>query len=244
MDPTDRLFAAARNGDPAVLSQLLKSPAVVKSINDEASRGGTPLRVAAAMGNVVAVNLLLEARADPSVARQEDGETPAYVAAYYGYGNILQALLNANADPSDASHDSPLATVVMDNRADLVEMLIAARADANCAIDGTTPLLIAVENGSAKITQLLLGANADTTATKANGVTPTFAAANRGHADVLALLLHANADPRHAVRGFTPLEAAAHKGHGAIGNVLHQFLRCKKCNRTTISSEFCNFHQP
>ena len=59
----------------------------------------TALSFAANFGRVAAVELLLEAKADPN-ARNGNGSTPALAAAFFGRPECLKLLLDAGADPA------------------------------------------------------------------------------------------------------------------------------------------------
>ena len=102
-----------------------------------------------------------------------------------------------------------------DARADVIRMLLDAKADPDEAQDnGVTPVYMAAQNGHADALQLLLSAKADPDKAQDNGVTPMYMAARNGHADALQLLLGAKADPDEAQdNGVTPMYMAAQNGH-------------------------------
>jgi ankyrin repeat protein len=156
--------------------------------------------MAAEKGHAAVLALLLEANADPCVARTDNGATPVCMAAEKGHAAVLALLLEANADPS------------------------AAR-----TTDGVTPVFIAAEKGHADVLALLLEANANPSAatTKASGYAPLIIAAQYGKSlEVVRALLDAGADPRQASGDgkWTPLRVAKMKGHNAITALLTQHL--------------------
>jgi ankyrin repeat protein len=89
-EPT--VISSARDGDLAVLGRVLdEDPAAV---NARGWMGETPLHAAAAAGSAGAVRMLLAARADPRL-RRDNGDTPLHRAAS---GEIAELLLQANRD--------------------------------------------------------------------------------------------------------------------------------------------------
>lgn len=95
---TKPLYICAREGLVDLLRILL--PTVTKEQLEErgGSRGSTPLHVAAAFGEVEAVEALLAAGADPN-ERNEIGENGMQWAWFWGHATTVEALLNGGADP-------------------------------------------------------------------------------------------------------------------------------------------------
>jgi hypothetical protein len=96
------------------------------------------------------------------------------------------------------------------------ELLLNAGADKEeTLINGSTALIIAVNNGHAKCTELLLNAGADKEATLIiDGSTALIIAAKNGYAECTELLLNAGADKEaKEIDGCTALIIAAGLGH-------------------------------
>ena len=97
--------------------------------------------------------------------------------------------------------EPPLYLAAEHGHADIVHMLLKARADKDRGSihDGATPLKAAAGHGHAEIVSLLLAAGADSNGTSAAdsdfyASSPLFDAADGGHSDVVRLLLEARAD--------------------------------------------------
>lgn len=110
------------------------------------------------------------------------------------------------------------------NRADIVEFLLASKADVNAQDDGGgAALSTAANKGFKDIANLLLanGANADA---KDNvGRTALHMAALRGFEDIVDTLLARGANVNALdANGFTPLRYAVVGGKGEVGEVLRQ----------------------
>lgn len=111
--------------------------------------------------------------------------------------------------------DTPLHKAVIEGKTDMVEQLLANKAEANATnIYGWTPLFYAAMSGNKDIVALLLANKAEVN-TKANndGLTPLHLAALFGHKDVAALLLANKADINAKDNGGqTPLQLAVQNG--------------------------------
>ena len=112
------------------------------------------------------------------------------------------------------SHDSALVRIGLAAAVggkDMVELLLANRADVNSkAIDGETALHEAANNGRKDVVKLLLANKADVNAKASIGWTPLHFAAMRCHRDVVELLLASKADVNaEDGGGGTPLRDAA-----------------------------------
>ncbi|MBV9928630.1 MAG: ankyrin repeat domain-containing protein [Acidobacteria bacterium] len=91
------VFAAAEEGDSALVARLLASGAWA---DERAAHGGeTPLMRAAARGHEDVVRVLLEAGAEPS-ARRADGFTPLILAVFFGHEGVVRLLVERGADAS------------------------------------------------------------------------------------------------------------------------------------------------
>jgi len=100
-----------------------------------------------------------------------------------------------------------------------VRKLIEQGVDVNLAdTDGATPLIMASQNGHAKVVQMLLAARADVNKGSATGgVTPLIKASNNGHTGIVMQLIMAKAEINAADKvGWTALHYASYKGYTDI----------------------------
>ena len=107
-------------------------------------RGLVP-RLMALMSSLSARQMLLEARADVNVAR-EDGVSASYMAVQNGSGQELRLLLEARADLAKvtAKGAAPLHLAVQQGKVETIELLLEHRADPNLeTAQGQRPLQLA-----------------------------------------------------------------------------------------------------
>eukprot|EP00438_Fugacium_kawagutii_P031022 Skav233083 [mRNA] locus=scaffold4078:152921:154192:+ [translate_table: standard] len=229
----ESMIKACDANDQQALNELLQCP---RDPNVESAV--PPLSIAASRGHVNIAELLLEAGAAPDQVNG-NGVTPLFIAAGRGFVKIARLLLEAGAIPDQArAHGAPaFFGAAHRENAEIVDMfrrLIEAGAtvaqatailngdgrDGDLAglprLDGSTPLLAAVEAGNVDIAQLLLEAGASPDQARRDGSTPLLVAAQTGNVDIARLLLEAGASPDKARKdGSTPLLVAA--GAGAAG---------------------------
>lgn len=94
------LFLAAKNGAVEIAKLLL---AVKANVNQQCAEGATPLLVAATIGHVEMVQLLL---AQPHVAvdaRDDSGRTPLHCARSNDHRHVAQLLVESKAAPESWS---------------------------------------------------------------------------------------------------------------------------------------------
>ena len=114
----------------------------------------------------------------------------------------------------DAEGGMPLHWAAFNGHKEVVELLLANKADVNGkAANGLTPLHVAAGKGYKDVAELLLANKADANARNNTGVTPLHIAAQFGNKDVAELLL-ANMAKVNAKDndGTTPLHVAVDKG--------------------------------
>lgn len=163
------LYHAARMGDWLVLKALLdsykikKTPLILTNIFTRAINGGrlaelannnhiqiefysqTPLHVAAYIGHVDAVKILIAAGANIDSIRF-DGSTPVYLASQNGHVDVVKALLakGADKDSRNARGQTPLYIAAKEGHLGVVNALLAEGADKTIAAnDGATPQRVA-----------------------------------------------------------------------------------------------------
>src|SRR5215475_5000271 len=172
------LALACTNGNAAIVKLLLEAGA---DANTTMKGGETVLMLASRSGNVEAVKALLAhgAKHDP---RERHGQTALMWAAAEGNTAVVRALMEAGADIK-ATLDSgftPFFLAVREGRLDTVRAFLAAGIDVNATVPrpenaprstagsyirpvdkGTSPLLLAVQNGHFELAIALVDAGAD-----------------------------------------------------------------------------------
>jgi ankyrin repeat protein len=120
--------------------------------------------------------------------------------------------------------DAALIAAAMDGRADDVQNLLAAHANANAVSnDGTTALIMASEKGHAAVVRLLLAAHANVNATDNSGTTALIIAVAHGYVGVVQSLLAARANVNAARNdGATALTFAVLSKRGDIIGLLRK----------------------
>ena len=121
--------------------------------------GATPLILAARVGYLEVVRLLVEAGADTSNATADFGKTAAtHSAAQSGHVEVARLLIEnrMDIDKGTTCGETPLYLAAQNGHVDVVGLLLAARADCTARThDGATPFLIATQCGHNEITRLL-----------------------------------------------------------------------------------------
>jgi ankyrin repeat protein len=150
---------------------------------------------------------------------------PAHAGAYEdmlaaiqrGSATEVAALIKRGLDPDivDQEGNTLLMLAVRDDKVDILDVLLAARANPNARnAHGDTALRIAALRGSLPMVERLVKAKAQV---NMRGWTPLIYAAFNGHTEVAAYLLdHGAAIDARADNGFTALIAAARSGHEAM----------------------------
>ncbi len=133
----------------------------------------------------------------PSYARAA-GYTALGLAASTGSVEVVQALLAANSwvDVNAKQRDgkTPLTIASAKGRADVVRLLLAAKADVTAADnDGKTALMFASANGHLEVVQALLAAKAEVNTKQHDGSTALMLALQNDHPEAARLLTSAGA---------------------------------------------------
>lgn len=119
----------------------------------------------------------------------------------------------------NSAGETPLFAACANGRAEMVQLLLEKRADANLtkSTDGMSPASAAAAGRHEEVLDLLLEGKADPNLASADGGTPLFMAIQAGHYNLVERLLQARADPNGADRSAqTPVQfltlALLHKG--------------------------------
>lgn len=185
---------------------------------NERVQGYTPLMVAAQRGNMVAMELLLEAGAEVN-ACSPAGETPLSLALRQP-PHVVEWLLRHGAtipEPGSPEHRELLGQV-MHCKAGCFELVLQAGLDPNTRMeDGSTLLMSAVANERVEMVRMLLEAGADVNASTPGGRTAlgmamrgrTVGKAEEKRVEIMRMLLEAGVNPLLTVHGSNAFHAAA-----------------------------------
>jgi cytohesin len=183
--------------------------------------GATALLRAAQNGCADVVEALLQAGADVNKA-DDDGFAPLSAAAS---ARIATMLIERGADVNAANRfgGTALLLAAQEDRADVVETLLLAGADANKADEKRlAPLSVAA---SAAIATMLIEHGAHVNAANRSCETALQIAAVEGRADVVEALVQAGADVMADVSGRLPLTVAADRGQWSLVTLLTRLSR-------------------
>nr|XP_032809291.1 protein fem-1 homolog B [Petromyzon marinus] len=153
------LWCAAGAGHYPVVNFLVAEAHA--NVNHITVTSSTPLRAACFDGRLDIVRLLVEHRADVSIANKY-GNTCLMIAAYRGHASVVRFLLGQGADPNVRAHCGATALhfAAEVGHADVVSALLAARAAILPNDHGMTPLKVAAETCKADVVQLFLDSGA------------------------------------------------------------------------------------
>ena len=124
---------------------------------NELSRNPNALPQAARVGNIVAVQGLLDAGANINQA-DNDSYPPLHEAARHGHAEVVRLLLAAGAQVNQASTygPTPLGVAACNGHAEVVRLLLAEGAQVNQADGiGGTPLQVAIRHNHTEIERML-----------------------------------------------------------------------------------------
>jgi ankyrin repeat protein len=221
-----RIIKAIEQGESDKVRSLLSK----SQINETDKRGRTILVLAANLGQLSTVKLLLGSGADVNLSA-DGGETPLMAAARHGFTAVIEALIaaGANVNAADKRGCTPLmlavvwatrmASVGIADTASRVKPLLDAGANVNAADSkGRSAIMAQVRSGGGTLQEanrlpvlkLLLDAGGEVDSTGDKGRTPLMAAAFRGLKETFHLLLEAGANPYlHDASGRNALMHAA-----------------------------------
>jgi ankyrin repeat protein len=199
------LFDSIKNNDRARVQEIITThPNLINAYSlvgpGLGTEQNTPLTLAAELGHVDTVQLLLEHRADIHKKTTGCCEYNALFAAIYTETpslEVVRLLLAAGADVNSANECldvSALSQAAQYGQEAIAELLIDHGADINKQFTlgySTTALMAASEAGHANIVKLLLKHNADPSLTDAYGETALMKALKHGHESIALLIQEA-----------------------------------------------------
>ena len=184
-------------------------------VNAKNTRNETALTQACAYTNEGAVNVLLKARADPSIVDNTYGDTCLHKAARQKYSaDMLQAIIDhgADVDATNKENRTALAVACILKNEGAIKILINASANPNVADNtyGDTSLHTAVQHEcSTEALQTIIDHGADTNATNKRNETAFTLACMINNESAIKVLLNAGADSNIAdIDGYTCLHYA------------------------------------
>lgn len=185
---------AVQHNQPGNVALMLAAPHVREHLS---GRMGEALLRTAVCTSPGSIAMLLEAGVNPT-ASDDSGDTPLDIAVQFNQPESV-AVLAADRVVAEGIRGRTGARLVRDaleTSPASIPLLVAAGADPNArAMNGKTPLEIAVENGLTDSVRELLQADADPTVEAAQGGSLYDLAAARGNNQIRWLLLEAGASP-------------------------------------------------
>uniref|UniRef100_A0A2K6RLN3 E3 ubiquitin-protein ligase MIB2 n=1 Tax=Rhinopithecus roxellana TaxID=61622 RepID=A0A2K6RLN3_RHIRO len=200
---------------------------------DIKNQGRTALQVAAYLGQVELVRLLLQARAGVDLP-DDEGNTALHYAALGNQPEVARVLLNAGcrADAINSTQSTALHVAVQRGFLEVVRALCEHGCDVNLPdAHSDTPLHSAISagTGASGIVEVLTEVpNIDVTATNSQGFTLLHHASLKGHALAVRKILARARQLVDAKKedGFTALHLAALNNHREVAQILIREGRC------------------
>ena len=193
----------------------------------------TALMLAARLGHVEMVQILLRNQSINLDVQDVNGMTALYLAAREDHYQITELLLQSGASIDIVDFHagrSPLRCAAERNLSDMVDLLLLQN-DADPALkdrEGGTAALRAVNRGAKEALEVMMQYPIDTTCADEDGQSLLHGAARNGYRDIAALLM--GEDLPEEVKAIhqdirdkydrTPLHDAARHGHAAVVSVL------------------------
>ncbi|WP_148864536.1 ankyrin repeat domain-containing protein [Marinobacter fonticola] len=185
------LIDASVTGHMDRIRTLVENGAPLNVVTDRS----TPLIVAAVHGHDRVAWYLLSEGADPNLADRA-GRTPLIAASAQGSQRLVKLMLSAGAtvNTSGANGQTPVSAAAEAGNLSVVKTLLAAGGNVNIAPGGESLLMRVVRNGDLLMTEVLIGAGADTGFRTEEGRTALTLARQNRHRDIEMLLVQAGAE--------------------------------------------------
>ena len=247
-------YAARSCKCTAVLQAIISHGADVNATNKE---NVTALMIACETGSNDAINVLLNAGADPNIADAEGDTCLHYAARNDQCTEVLQVIISHGIDVNTTNKKNVAALVIACHKGNTheIQVLLNAGADPNIAdADGDTCLHYAAQNiQCTEILQAIISHGADVNATNKENVRALMIACQKGNKNTINELLNAGADPNIAdIDGDTCLHYGAQNdqctevlqaiiSHGSDVNAVNKdnvtalMIACEKKNTDAIN---------
>mmetsp|Transcript_133037 Transcript_133037/g.335948 ORF Transcript_133037/g.335948 Transcript_133037/m.335948 type:complete len:364 (+) Transcript_133037:1-1092(+) len=189
-DGDNALHTAAKHGKVEIVHLLCQD--MISDIDKLNSQDMTALYIAANLGRVEHVNVLLDAGADFDFPCT-DGKTPLNAAAWQGHLEVVSLLCSIGADTNEPDDRglTPLHSAAAKGYVISCKAVVSANADLTAiTATGRTALHVAAGIGHTHVVRYLLDARANTEAKDFTGLTSLEVATGNGHAEVQELLRH------------------------------------------------------
>eukprot|EP00930_Biecheleria_cincta_P097403 TRINITY_DN89117_c0_g1_i1.p1 TRINITY_DN89117_c0_g1~~TRINITY_DN89117_c0_g1_i1.p1 ORF type:complete len:382 (+),score=70.62 TRINITY_DN89117_c0_g1_i1:114-1259(+) len=230
MQDVTPLHFACRCGHLEIVNALIEAKADIAAVTGDRGKyaGRMPLHAAADNGSLPVIQRLLALGADLH-AKDRDGRTPLHWAAITQAGSAkpAEALLEARADVTAVTNLSrtPLHFAARAGNADVIEILVAAKADINAknTEKGNTPLHAAAGSASLTAAQIILDAGADIDALDDSAMMPLHWAVCASRVQTVSALIEAKAQINARSRtGYTPFGLAEEWSHNGMTKLLEE----------------------
>src|SRR3989441_3213560 len=182
------------NGTLVLTATFYGAGDVVKLLLARTPEDALNLYEAATVGNARRLKTILgQSRVRVNEATKEEGFDPLGLAAFFGHAEAVKVLLDHGADvnqkPPSRFANTAVDAAVSGDHADVVRILLAARANPNVRSEAKyTTLHKAAVHGDVQGVRMLLARGADVPAIRAGGRTPLDDAKEKGHAAIADLL--------------------------------------------------------
>jgi ankyrin repeat protein len=194
---------------PTELEKMLTETMGIHTRYTDRVGTGTPLHIAAYLGDVKTVRLLVKMGGNVR-AQGADRGTPLHLAAAKGHAEIVSLLVKMGGDVQarDVHENTPLHFAAERGQTEAVRVLVENGANVLAhAGEGGTPLHCAAGAGHAETVRVLVEMGTDVHAPSANGLTPLHFATAGGHTETVRVLVEKGGD-LHA-RSVDPAAQAA-----------------------------------
>ena len=182
-----------------VFETLIKHGADVNATN---KNNRTALMIACNMGNVDAIDVILNAGGNPNIADDDGGSCIQYAVDAGCSKTVLKTLINHGADVNvtNKNNTTALLLAIKKGNMDTIYVLLKAGANPHIANDnGFACIYCAVfENCSQDVLETIITHGADVNATDKNNETALMVACRKGNINTINVLLNAGANPNFA----------------------------------------------
>lgn len=176
------------------------------TINSQTRHGNSPVYIAARLGHVNILNLLISANANINMVNYY-GKSPLYIATLWGHKNVVETLLKnrAEVDITDNARITPLMVAVKKNFTTIAKLLIYYGADVNhIAYGAYTPLICSIQTYNLNLMKYLIenGAKVSPSNLRNVSVDPFKFAISKNNTWAINVLINAGYSDEEAIRQY------------------------------------------